>query len=165
MTSVTLETPVTGKYEQPTGLFINNKFVKGVDGHTFEVINPANEEIITSVHEAQEKDVDIAVAAARKAFNGVWKTTTPQERGIMLSRLADLFDKHSDKLAAVESLDNGKAHSMAKIDVTLSSGCLRYYGGWADKITGTVIDTNHESFNYTKQEPVSFLKSSVLQMI
>ena len=72
----------------------------------------------------------------------------------MLSKLADLFDEHVDTLAAIEALDNGKALSMAKIDVSLSSGCLRYYGGWADKIHGKVIDTDPETFNYTRHEPV-----------
>ncbi|KAJ4502873.1 aldehyde dehydrogenase (NAD(P)(+)) ald5 [Exophiala dermatitidis] len=72
----------------------------------------------------------------------------------MLTKLADLFDEHSDILAAIESLDNGKALSMAKVDVQLSSGCLRYYGGWADKIHGKTIDTDPETFNYTRHEPV-----------
>lgn len=72
----------------------------------------------------------------------------------MLCKLADLFDEHVDTLAAIESLDNGKALSMAKVDVGLSSGCLRYYGGWADKIHGKVIDTDPETFNYTRHEPV-----------
>jgi len=72
----------------------------------------------------------------------------------LLAKLADLFDEHVDTLAAIESLDNGKALSMAKVDVGLSSGCLRYYGGWADKIHGKVIDTDPESFNYTRHEPV-----------
>jgi len=52
-------------------------------------------------------------------------------------------------------LDNGKALSMAKADVGMAAGCLRYYGGWADKIEGKVIDTIPGTFNYTKQEPVS----------
>lgn len=99
-------------------------------------------------------DVDIAVKAARKAFNGVWRTTTPSERGTYLTKLADLLDAHIDTLAAIESLDNGKSLSMAKVDVGLSSGCLRYYGGWADKIHGKTIDTDHETFNYTRHEPV-----------
>ena len=72
----------------------------------------------------------------------------------MLAKLADLFDEHVETLAAIEALDNGKALSMAKVDVGLSSGCLRYYGGWADKIHGKVIDTDPESFNYTRHEPV-----------
>ena len=72
----------------------------------------------------------------------------------MLTKLANLFDEHIDTLAAIESLDNGKALSMAKIDVGLSSGCLRYYAGWADKLHGKVIDTDPETFNYTRHEPV-----------
>jgi len=72
----------------------------------------------------------------------------------MLTKLADLFDEHADTLAAIESLDNGKALSMAKVDVQLSSGCLRYYGGWADKIHGKTIDTDPETFNYTRHEAV-----------
>lgn len=154
MTSIHLETPATGKYEQPTGLFINNEWVKGVDGKTFEVINPSTEKVICSVHEATEKDVDIAVAAARKAFETTWRQVTPEQRGKYLVKLGDLVEKNLELLAAVESLDNGKAFSMAKGDVAAVAGCLRYYGGWADKIEGKVIDTNHETFSYTKQEPV-----------
>ncbi|KAK3067823.1 aldehyde dehydrogenase (NAD(P)(+)) ald5 [Teratosphaeriaceae sp. CCFEE 6253] len=152
--SVQLETPTTGKYEQPTGLFINNEFVKGVDGKTFEVINPTTEEVITSVHEATEKDVDIAVAAARKAFEGPWRKETPENRGRLLVKLADLFENNLDLLASVESLDNGKAVSMAKVDIGMSAGCLRYYGGWADKIEGKVMDTTPDTFNYIRKEPI-----------
>lgn len=99
-------------------------------------------------------DVDIAVAAARKALHGVWKTTTPTGRGKLLTKLADLIDEHADTIAAIESLDNGKALSMAKGDVASASGAIRYYGGWADKLHGKVIDTDTETFNYTKHEPV-----------
>lgn len=154
MTTIELSTPSTGKYTQPTGLFINNEWVKGVDGKTFEVINPSTEEVICSVHEATEKDVDIAVAAARKAFEGPWKKETPENRGKLLAKLADLIEKNLDILAAVECLDNGKAIGMAKGDVGAVAGCLRYYGGWADKIEGKVIDTNHDTFTYTRQEPI-----------
>jgi aldehyde dehydrogenase (NAD+) len=154
MTSIKLKTPSTGEYEQPTGLFINNEFVKGVDGKTFEVINPSTEDVICSVHEATEKDVDIAVAAARKAFEGDWRKVTPGDRGKMLFKLADLFEKHIESLAAVESLDNGKAITMAHGDVGACVGTLRYYGGWADKIEGKVVDTTHDTFNYVKKEPI-----------
>lgn len=144
-----------GEYEQPTGLFINNEFVKAVDGKTFEVINPSTEEVICSVQEATEKDVDIAVAAARKAFEGEWRTVTPEDRGKYLRKLADLFEENADLLASVEALDNGKAFSMAKnADIPGCVGCLRYYGGWADKIEGKIIDTDPSTFNYTKKEPI-----------
>jgi len=148
-----IETPSI-TYEQPLGLYIDGKWVKSVEGKTFETINPTNEKPIISVQEAGPEDVDIAVKAARKAFNGVWAKTDPSTRGVMLHKLADLFDEHIDTLAAIESLDNGKALSMAKVDVGLSSGCLRYYAGWADKIHGKVIDTDHETFNYTRHEAV-----------
>lgn len=59
-----------------------------------------------------------------------------------------------DLLAAVESLDNGKSINMARGDVGSVAGCIRYYGGWADKITGKTVDVNHESFHYTVSEPV-----------
>ena len=73
----------------------------------------------------------------------------------MLVKLADLVEKNVDTLAAIEALDNGKALSIAKGDVGMVAGCLRYYGGWADKIEGKVIDTNTDTFSYTRQEPVS----------
>merc|ERR1712137_1002516 len=133
--SVQLETPTSGKYTQPTGLFINNEFVKGTDGKTFDVINPSDESVITQVHEATEKDVDIAVAAARKAFNGPWRRETPENRGKLLVKLANLFEKNLELLASVESLDNGKAFSMAKIE-------------------GKVVDTTPDTFNYIKKEPI-----------
>jgi len=148
-----IETPSI-TYEQPLGLYIDGKWVKSKSGKTFETINPTNEKPIIAVYEAGPEDVDIAVAAARKALNTVWAETLPSTRGQLLAKLADLFDEHVDTLAAIEALDNGKALSMAKVDVGLSSGCLRYYGGWADKIHGKVIDTDPETFNYTRHEPV-----------
>lgn len=139
---------------EPSASFINGEFVKGVDGKTFETINPTNEKVIVAVHEATEKDVDIAVSAARKAFEGPWSKVTPEQRGKYLVKLADLMEREIETLAAIEALDNGKAVSMAKADIGMAISCLRYYGGWADKVEGKVIDTNHESFNYTRQEPV-----------
>jgi aldehyde dehydrogenase (NAD+) len=135
--------------------FINNEFVKAIDGKTFATINPSNGKEICQVSEASEKDVDLAVAAARKAFEGPWRTKyTPQERGQFMTRLADLFDENSTTLAAIEALDNGKSLAMAKGDVAACANTLRYYAGWADKIEGKVIDTDPGRLNYTKVEPV-----------
>ena len=135
--------------------FINNEFIKGVDGKTFESINPSTEKPIVAVHEATEKDVDIAVAVARKTFETTWKHEPPVTRVKCLLKLADLFEENLELLASIESLDNGKAISMAKGDIGACVGCLRYYGGWADKIEGKVIDSDPDTFSYTKQEPVS----------
>lgn len=125
-----------------------------MDKKTFEVINPSTEEVLCSVSEATEKDVDIAVASARKTFEGVWRTTSPDQRGKYLLKLADLTEQNLELLAAVESLDNGKSIMMAKGDVAAVAGCLRYYGGWADKIHGKTIDTNSDTFTYTRPEPL-----------
>lgn len=142
--------------------FINNEFIKGVDGKTFETINPTTEKPICSVHEATEKDVDIAVAAARKAFEGEWRTTTPETRGKLLVRLSELMERDADILASLEALDNGKAKGVAlTADVPMSTGCLRYYGGWADKIEGEVLDINSETFAFTRKEPVRLIPSSL----
>ncbi|KAL6693516.1 aldehyde dehydrogenase [Trichoderma pleuroticola] len=149
----TIKTP-TATYEQPLGLFINNEFVKGTEGKLIETYNPADEKLITSVHEATEVDVDIAVAAARKALQTTWHQITPSERGHLLMKLADLFERDFETLAAIESLDNGKALSLARIDVAGAAGCLRYYGGWADKIHGQTIETDPNSLNYTRHEPI-----------
>ncbi|KIX02486.1 aldehyde dehydrogenase [Rhinocladiella mackenziei CBS 650.93] len=150
---IQLESP-NGKWTQPIGLYINGEFVKGKDDKTFETVNPATEKTICSVYEASVDDVDSAVAAARAAFHGTWSKISPSTRGQMLMKLADLMDVHSDTLAAIETLDNGKAISMAKIDVQLSSGCIRYYAGYADKIHGKVMDTNADTFTYTRHEAV-----------
>lgn len=111
--------------------------------------------------EATEKDVDIAVAAARKAFDGEWRRTTPHQRGIYLLKLAEILEKNIDLLAAVESLDNGKSITMARGDVGAVVGCIRYYGGWADKVEGKTIDISPDMFHYTRQEPVSSPASRV----
>lgn len=134
--------------------FINNEYVKGAEGKTFETVNPSDEKVITSVHEATEKDVDTAVAAARAAFEGEWRLVTPSDRGRLLNKLADLVERDIEQLAAIEALDNGKALTMAKVDLDMAIGCIRYYAGWADKIHGQTIDTNPETLSYTRHEPI-----------
>lgn len=97
-----------------TRLFINGEFVNSVSGKTFEVINPATEEVITSVQEADEADVNKAVAAAKAAFKrgSKWRQMSGAERRDLLLKLADLLEKKKDFFALLESLDNGKAASI-----------------------------------------------------
>jgi acyl-CoA reductase-like NAD-dependent aldehyde dehydrogenase len=135
--------------------YIDGKWVEGVDKKKFDVINPATEEVICQVCEGTEKDVDLAVSAARKAFNTTWgMNVSPNKRSNLMLKLADIAEKNIDLLAAVESLDNGKSISMARGDVGAVVGCLRYYGGWADKIEGKTIDIDPSMMHYTRQEPV-----------
>lgn len=76
-------------------------------------------------------------------------------------KLADICEENKDLLAAVESLDNGKSITMARGDVGAVIGCIRYYGGWADKIEGKTLDINPDQFSYTRQEPVSSLPTTL----
>ena len=119
-----------------THLFINNEFVPG-HGPLIETINPATEEVICSVHSADESDVNAAVEAADKCFNDVWRKVAPAEKGRLVNKLADLMERDKEELAALDALDNGKAYTVARdIDITESIGCFRYFAGWADKIHG-----------------------------
>ncbi|KAF4318576.1 hypothetical protein BBO99_00006998 [Phytophthora kernoviae] len=139
-----------------TNLFINNKFVPSVTGKTFETFNPATEEKIANVAEAGTADIDAAVAAARAAFNGPWRTMAPAERGRLMHKLADLIEENIDELAALEALDNGKPCAVAKAaDLGLVLKTLRYYAGWPDKIHGSVIPITGPYLCYTKAEPVA----------
>ena len=152
--SVPIKLPNGIVYEQPTGLFINNEFVPSRQSKTFEVISPSTEEEVTHVYEAREDDVDIAVAAAKKAFNSSWKTADPSTRGKVLYNLADLIEKNAEVLAGIESLDNGKSLFCARGDVALSANYIRSCAGWADKIYGRLIETGSSHFSYSRREPL-----------
>lgn len=130
--------------------------MKGVEGNTFETINPATEKVICSVHEATAADVDIAVAAARRAFEvDGWNKVTGANRGRLMAKLADLMERDLEILSHLESIDNGKALGVAKtVDVPMSADCIRYYSGWADKVHGQVIDPDPDHLCYTRIEPV-----------
>ena len=112
--------------------------------------------MITSIAEGTAKDVDRAVAAAKRAFDASWGLKVPgARRGGLLNKLADLMEQHADELAALEALDNGKTFNWAKaFDLDLSIGTIRYYGGWADKIHGQVFETHEGKLSYTRHEPI-----------
>jgi aldehyde dehydrogenase (NAD+) len=139
-----------------TKLLIDGQWRDSAEGKTFPTYNPATEEPIADVAEGTEKDIDLAVKAARKAFDsGPWRKTDARDRGRILNRLADLIEKNFDELAALETLDNGKPISESrKGDLPLVIDCFRYYAGWADKIHGQTIPIRGPHFCYTKREPV-----------
>jgi aldehyde dehydrogenase (NAD+) len=139
-----------------TKMLINGKWRDSQSGKTFETINPATEEVITQVAEGDAADIDLAVKAARKAFeSGPWRTMDARDRGRLLNKLADLIESHSDELAELETLDNGKPISESRqADLPLVIDCFRYYAGWADKIHGQTIPVRGRYFCYTKREPV-----------
>jgi aldehyde dehydrogenase (NAD+) len=139
-----------------TKLLINNRWVDAASGRTFPTINPATGEEICRVAEADAADVELAVKAAREAFeHGPWRRMSAAERGRLLNRLADLIETHADELARLESLDNGKPYLMAKAaDLPLTISCYRYFAGWADKVQGRTIPVAGNYFCYTRLEPV-----------
>ena len=139
-----------------TKILIGDEWRDAVSGKTFETVNPATEEVIAEVAEGDAADVDLAVKAARKAFEtGPWATMDARDRGRLMNRLADLIEENFDELAALETLDNGKPISDARAaDLPLVIDCLRYYAGWADKIHGDTIPIRGDYFCYTRREPL-----------
>jgi len=139
-----------------TQLFIDGQWTPARSGGTFATIDPATEEVIAQVAEGDAADVDLAVRAARKAFDeGPWPRMNARERGRIMLRLCDLIEAEIDELAALEALDNGKPVGDARSgDIPLALECLRYYAGWADKIQGQTIPINGNHLCYTRREPV-----------
>jgi acyl-CoA reductase-like NAD-dependent aldehyde dehydrogenase len=128
-------------------LFIDGKWVDGKEGKTFDTYCPANGELLATCVDAGKEDVDLAVQAAWKAFDS-WKNTSPVERAAILLKIADLIDANAEKLAIVETMDNGKPirETMA-VDVPLASDHFRYFAGAirAEEGTAVMIDKDHMS--------------------
>ncbi|MBC6971339.1 aldehyde dehydrogenase family protein [Bacillus sp. Xin] len=137
-------------------LFIDGKFVPALSGKTFDVWNPATEEVLAVVSEAGEEDVNLAVKAARKAFEeGAWSKISAAERAHLIYKLADLIDENKEELAQLEALDNGKPYKQAlEDDIAGTVDHFRYYAGWATKILGQTIPISPEYLNYTRHEPI-----------
>ncbi|KAF9012267.1 aldehyde dehydrogenase [Hymenopellis radicata] len=152
----TLDTPAyKGTVSINTGLFINGQFVDAVKGDAIDVYNPATGKVITSVAAGSKDDVDIAVAAAKKAYKTSWGLKVPgAQRGRLLSKLADLIERDIDEFAALESLNTGRPFTVSKaLDMTTTIATLRYYAGFADKIQGKTIETSELKLAYTRHEP------------
>jgi aldehyde dehydrogenase (NAD+) len=144
---------VTSKLQNK--ILINNEWINSESGKTFSTVNPSSGEEICQVAEADSADVEKAVKAARRAFQGPWRRMSAAERGRLLGKLADLVEKHADELAHLETLDNGKpVHVARAADLPLTIACYRYYAGWADKIHGKTIPIAGDYFCYTRHEPV-----------
>lgn len=135
-------------------LFIGGKFVPALDGGTIDTINPHDGSVITKVAEAKAADVDLAVAAAAKAFPA-WSKMAAADRGRLLLKLADRIEECADELARLEALDTGHPIRDARnIDVTRTAACFRYFGGMADKFQGSVVPVEAGFLNYVKREPI-----------
>ncbi len=122
---------VAKKYE----LFIGGDFVKPASGKYFDTVNPATEQRLSRVALAGQADVDKAVKAARKAYNGPWSRMKPADRGKYIYRIARIIQERAREFAAIESLDGGKPIREARdVDIPLAAAHFFYYAGWADKL-------------------------------
>ncbi len=156
MSQIELKPKVKKFLEGKKELFINGEFVPSSSGREFEVYNPATEEVLANVSEAQADDIDKAVSAARVAFEeGEWPKLSAAERSHLIYKFADLIEKNREELAQLESLDNGKPYSVALADdIDGTAEHFRYYAGWATKVLGQTVPIFHDYLNYTVHEPV-----------
>lgn len=157
MSGVSTTVTANGKsYKVPTGHFINNEFVESKNGKRFETVNPATGKVICSVAEGDAPEIDLAVDAAQKCFDTAWgRNATPMERTKLMLKFADLIEANKEELAAIESLDNGKAYGVAlTVDLPAVIDTIRYYAGWSDKDPGQMIETDDKMLNYTVHEPI-----------
>ncbi|XP_058179411.1 benzaldehyde dehydrogenase, mitochondrial-like [Rhododendron vialii] len=145
--------PVQINYTQ---LLINGQFVNSASGKTFPTFDPRTCDVIAHVAEGDAEDINRAVSAARKAFDeGPWPRMSAYERSRILLRFADLVEKHSDELAALETWDNGKPYEQAaKAELPLFVRLFHYYAGWADKIHGLTVPADGPYHVQTLHEPI-----------
>ena len=140
---------------KPGRLIINGEAVDAASGATFNTVNPATEEIITTVAEGGAEDVDRAVKAARAALEGPWAKMKAIDRSRVLWKLGDLILKNADELARLETLDNGKPIFESRyVDIDMAAKCFHYFSGWASKLTGDTTNVNPNLFTYTLREPI-----------
>jgi phenylacetaldehyde dehydrogenase len=146
----------------PRKMLINGKWVDAVSGKTFPTYDPSTGKEMAYVAEGDAADINLAVSAARNAFEkGPWRKMTASERGRLIWKLGDLLEKYIEEFAQLESLDNGKPVGVARAaDVPLAVDLFRYMAGWATKIEGNTIPLNvpytpgAKYLAYTLREPV-----------
>ena len=154
--------PVENFVGSPRKMLIDGQWVASASGKTFDTFNPATGEVLAKVAEGDKADIDLAVKAARRAFeSGAWPKMTAMARGKLLWKLADLLEANADEFAQLESLDNGKPMAVARAaDVPLAADLFRYMAGWATKIGGDVLDLSvpympgSQFHAYTRREAI-----------
>jgi phenylacetaldehyde dehydrogenase len=162
---INIDSRVTDFIAKPRQMLIDGKWVNAVSGKTFPTYNPATGEVLAQVAEGDKQDVDIAVKAARKAFeSGPWSRMSATQRGKLIWKLGDLLEANVEQFAMLETLDNGKPLAVARAaDVPLAADLFRYMAGWANKLEGTTIPLSvpytpkAKYLAYTLREPVGVI--------
>ena len=157
----------------PVRMLIDGEWVAARSGQTFDTHDPATGDVLAAVPLGKGEDIDLAVAAARRAFDaGEWSSMRPNVREKLIWRIADLMDAYAEDLGELESLDNGKSVGIATgVDVRAAAECFRYYAGWPTKLTGTtntpsmlLADPSQEFHAYTRREPVGVCGLSLIHI-
>ena len=153
MLSSSLRFPIDGRARR---MFVDGAWVDARSGRTFETRNPATGEVIGVVPRAEAEDVELAVQAARRAFEGPWSRFKPYERQVLLLRIAELFEKHWEEISLSDTTDMGMPIVRTRANKNRVIGMLRYYAGMATSLHGHTIDNSlaGEIFSYTRKEPV-----------
>src|ERR1700730_11616686 len=158
--AVKLDDKVSRFISRKHKMLIGGKWVEAASGKTFPSYNPATGEILSQVAEGARADITRAVQAARAAFDsGPWPRLSASERGRLIWKIADLLEQNLEEFAQLESLDNGKPLTVARVaDVPLAIDMFRYMAGWATKIEGNTIPISfgggQKYLAYTVREPV-----------
>lgn len=146
------ENKSSAKIEAQYGLFINGKFERPSSKKYFDTINPATEEKLSSVADANAADVDKAVKAARNAYDKVWSKLPAKERAKYIYRIARMIQERAREFAVIETLDGGKPIRESRdIDVPLVANHFFYYAGWADKLEYAFPNRNPKSLGVAGQ--------------
>jgi acyl-CoA reductase-like NAD-dependent aldehyde dehydrogenase len=148
---------------KPGKLFIGGEWRDADGGATYVTVNPSTGETTTTIAEADQRDADAAVHAARRAFDsGAWPEMAAADRGRLLWHIGDLIEKYADELAALETTDNGKPiFESRQVDIPMVAEVFRYFAGWATKISGETVPVRGPFFNYTLREPVGVIAAIV----
>lgn len=152
------DTTLPALLSQPLKMLIDGQWVGSQSGACMDVINPSNGQVLVQESLGGAHEVDLAVQAARRAFEtGPWSRMRPAERTRLLLKLADALEHHGDELALLETLNTGKPLKMARVfDIGMAAECLRYNAGWATKLNGETrnVSLPGDWHAYTLREPV-----------
>lgn len=152
-TPAALRQPIDGRHRQ---MFVDGAWVDARSGRTMETRNPATGAVIATVPRGDRQDVELAVAAARRAFDGPWSRYKPYERQVLLLRIADLFEKHWEEISRSDTTDMGMPIVRTRANRNRVIGMLRYYAGMATSLHGETIENSlpGEIVSFTRKEPV-----------
>lgn len=161
MSTVQILPAVSDYLKKTHGQLINGESYANASNTTIDVINPATEAVIAHVYSASDEEVDQAVSAARHCFDTKWKSTLPYQRAQLMNKFADLIETNGEEIAQLETLCSGKQINASRMfEIQQAASFLRYYAGWATKISGETLTPSFPSMAgeqytaFTRREPI-----------